>query len=150
MNAGSILTEAKAAGIELRHAGDILKMSAEAKPDEGLVARIKAAELVIITHLRSLEAERGADNEFALYGCHHRSSGNGPVAPSEWLHFPPGGQLGERGVPVFDTSEDHLLGDGIVRRAVLNQRRAMIAQAGRAIAMADAALSAQSEISRDI
>lgn len=56
MSALMLLEEVKTAGINLRHTASKLKMAAARKPDDELMARIKAAKSDIIAHLQTLES----------------------------------------------------------------------------------------------
>ncbi|MEM9627816.1 MAG: hypothetical protein AAGA21_16385 [Pseudomonadota bacterium] len=136
MSVASLLAEANAAGIRLLLENDALQWEAETDPPPGLLARLRASKSDIIEHLRSLEAEHQAVDTVAAPA---------PTTPTETDSTEPRHRspvpTDADGMPVFDTSDDHLLGDGIVASAIRNQRQATREAMERARMAVDPALA---------
>lgn len=129
MNAALLINEAATAGIVLHLDGDRVRWKASTPPSSALIERLRAAKPVIIAHLQGFDAQRHEDGERVPRDSQVRPSADGPVAP--------GVHLDEDGMPIFDTSNDAKLGNGIMACAVRNQRGAMVAAAERAGGVAE-------------
>lgn len=130
MNPTAIIEAAAAAGIVLQMSDGKLRLTAARKPADELMERIRTAKPAIITHLKSVEAERQA-----------------PASPTpaevvdDALRYRSPVPTDAAGMPVFDTADDHLLGTGIVASAICNQRQATKEALERARMAVDPALA---------